>query len=91
MKKTIIALSAALAIAAPAVLARDAAAKTSALHHTASNKHRSRVAQPHQMQAGGSKQSYPGAFGYAPGAPAAVDKDVERSRQAGGGGGGGGM
>jgi hypothetical protein len=89
VKKTIIALSAAALVVAPA-LARDAAGKTSGLHHAVSKKHRSGVALRHEMQAGGAKTSYPGTFGYAPGAPGGIDRDLERSRQAGGGGGGGG-
>jgi hypothetical protein len=88
MKKALSALAAAaLVVVAPALLARNASAKTSLIEH---KKHHAHVAQPHHMQAGRSNQSYPAAFGYAPGAATDMDKDVERSRQAGGGGGGGG-
>ena len=94
MKIMIIALSAAALIAAaPAVLAQGAAGKAPAPQHKVSQQHHRGVsgyAAPRQMQAKGSKKGYPGAFGYAPAGPTALDRDLEMSRQAGGGGGGGG-
>ena len=93
MKTTIIALSAAALIAAaPAVLAQGVANKTPGLQHKVSEKHHARIsgyAPLSEMQAKGSKR-YPGAFGYAPGEPSGLNRDLEASRQAGGGGGGGG-
>ncbi len=93
MKTTIIAVSAAALIAtSPAVLAQDAASKTPGLQHKVSKKHRAGVygyAPLRDLQARGSKKGYPAAFGYAPGQPGGIDRDLEMSRQAGGGGGGG--
>ncbi len=89
MKTTIIALSvAALIVAAPA-LAQGVQGKTPGLQHKVSRKHHasSGTTAPREMQARGSKKSYPGAFGYVPAEPG-VDRDLEMSRQAGGGGGG---
>lgn len=89
MKTTIIALSAAALIAAPAVLAQGVPSKT-LLQHKLSKKHHPGVsgyAPLHEVQAKGSKKGYPGAFGYAPDEP--IDRDIAASRQAGGGGGGG--
>jgi hypothetical protein len=94
VKKIIITLSAAALVVVAPAMARDAAGKTPSLHHAALKRHHTGLVRPHEMQAGGFRNGYPSAFGYAPagpGAPAAVDKDIERSRQAGGGGGGGGM
>ena len=89
MKTTIIALSAAAFIAAaPAVLAQGVSSKTTPLQHKVSKKHRpgiTRYAPLRQVQAKGSKNSYPGALGYAPDEP--IDRDIAASRQAGGGGG----
>ena len=94
MKTTIIALSAAALIAAaPAVLAQGVPSKTPGLQHKVFDKHHPAVsgyAPLREMQAKGSKKSYPGAFGYVPGQPSGLDRDIETSRQAGGGGGGGG-
>jgi hypothetical protein len=95
VKTTIIALSAAALIAAaPAVLAQGVPSKAPGLLHKVSRKHHAGVsgyAPLREMQAKGSKKSYPGAFGYAPREPGGLDRDIESSRQAGGGGGGGGM
>ena len=89
MKTTIIiALSAAALIAAaPAVLAQGVPSKTPGLQHKVSKKKHSGVsvyAPPREMQAKGSKNVYPRAFGYAPGE--VLDRETEMSRQAGGGG-----
>jgi hypothetical protein len=92
VKTTIIALSvAALIVAAPA-LAQGAQGKTPGLQHKVSRKHHagSGYIPLREMQARGSKKSYPRAFGYVPAEPGGVDRDLEMSRQAGGGGGGGG-
>ena len=93
MKTTIIALSAAALIAAaPAGLAQDLPGKTPGLQHKVSRKHHSGVsghAGLREMQAKGSKKGYLGAFGYAPGEPSGLDRDLEASRHGGGGGGGG--
>jgi hypothetical protein len=95
VKTTIIALAAAALIAAaPAALAQGVLSKTPGLQHKVSKKHHSaasRYAPPREMQANRSKRGYPGAFGYAPGQPSGLDRDIEMSRNAGGGGGGGGM
>jgi hypothetical protein len=93
VKTTIIALSAAALIAAPAVLAQGVPSKTPGLQHKVFKKHHPAVsgyAPLREMQAKGSRKSYPGAFGYVPGQPSRLDRDIETSRQAGGGGGGGG-
>ena len=92
MKTAIIALSAAALIAAaPTVYARDASTKTPRVHYTVSMK-RPQVVSGYApwrvMHANGAKTGYPGAYGYAPGAP--KDYTYENSRNAGGGGGGGG-
>ena len=96
MKTAIIALSAAALIAAaPAVYAQDASSKTPRVQHNVSKRHVSRKLHPgvsaHALrpeQTTGWMRSYPGAFGYAPGAP--KDYTYENSRNGGGGGGGGG-
>jgi hypothetical protein len=92
VRTTIIALSAAALIAAaPAVLAQRVPSKTPGLQHKVSKKHHASVsgyAPLREMHAKGSKNIYPGAFGYAPGE--VLDRETEMSRQAGGGGGGGG-
>jgi hypothetical protein len=94
VKTTFIALSAAALIAAaPAALAEGVPGKTPSLQHKVSTKHHPAVsgyAPRREMQAKGSKRSYPGAFGYVLGQPSGSDRDLEASRQAGGGGGGGG-
>jgi hypothetical protein len=94
VKTTLIALSAAALIAAaPAVLAQSVPGKTPSLQHKVLKKHHSAVsgyAPLREVQARGSKKSYQGAFGYVPGQPSGLDRDLENSRQAGGGGGGGG-
>ena len=94
MKKTILVLSAAaLACVATAVLAQGAPRKTPGVQHHVSGKHHRgafRHTPPREMQAAHAKKDYPATFGYAPGAPSNVDRDLEASRQAGGGGGGGG-
>ncbi|WP_143198670.1 hypothetical protein [Bradyrhizobium sp. AS23.2] len=95
MKKTIIALSAAALIAAaPAALAQGVPGKEApGQHRMISKKHHPSVpgyAPLREMQTVGSNKGYPGAYGYAPGAPGRSDRDLEASRQAGGGGGGGG-
>jgi hypothetical protein len=93
VKTAIIALAAAALIAAaPAVLAQGVPSKSPGLQHKVSKKHHAGVsgyAPLRQMQARGSKQGYPAAFGYAPGA-SGIDRETEMTRQAGGGGGGGG-
>jgi hypothetical protein len=97
VKTAIIALSAAALIAAaPAVYARDASIRTPRVQHNISKQHVSKKLHPGvstyalrpEMQSTGWMRSYPGAFGYAPGAP--KDYTYENSRNAGGGGGGGG-
>jgi hypothetical protein len=96
MKTAIVALSAAaLVTVLPAALAQAASSKTTGPPHEVSRKHHTAVsryahAPPREMHARGSKNGYPGAFGYAPSEPG-IDRDLEMSRQAGGGGGGGGM
>jgi hypothetical protein len=92
VKTTIIALSAAALIAAPATLAQSAASRMPPLHKVSKQHHRvvSGYASPREMQTMGWKRGYPGAFGYAPGEPRNRDRDLDASRQAGGGGGGGG-
>jgi hypothetical protein len=93
VKTTIIALSAAaLIVAAPIVLAQGAASKTPSLQHKVSKQHHPSVsgyAPPREMQTRNSMRGYPGAFGYAPGEPRGLNRDLDSSRQAGGGGGGG--
>ena len=92
MKTTIIALSAAALItAAPAVVAQGVPSKTPGLQHKVIKKNHSGIsvyAPLREMQAKGSKNVYPRAFGYARGE--VLDRETEMSRQAGGGGGGGG-
>ena len=92
MKTTIIALSAAALIAAaPAVLAQAVPSKTLGPQHKVAKKHHpSGYAALREMQAKGPKKGYPGTFGYVPGEPRGLDRDLESSRHAGGGGGGGG-
>jgi hypothetical protein len=92
MKTMIIALSAAALIAAaPAVLAQGVPSKTPGLQHKVAKKHHpSGYAPLREMQAKGPNKSYPGTFGYVPGEPRGLDRDLESSRHAGGGGGGGG-
>ena len=86
MKTTITALSAAaLIVAAPAVLAQGVPIKTLGLQ--LSKKHHSGVsvhAPLREMQAKGSMNAYPRAFGYAP--SEVLDRETEASRRAGGGG-----
>ena len=83
MKTTIIALSAAALIAAaPTVLAQGAASKIPGLHHKVSKQHHAGVsgyAHLHEMQARSSKKGYAGAFGYAPGEPRGLNRDIESS------------
>ena len=87
MKTTIIALSAAALIAAtPAVLAQGVPSKTPGLQHHISKKHHPGYTPLREMQAKGSKNVYPRAFGYAP--SEVLDRETEMSRQAGGGGSG---
>ncbi len=94
MKKTIIVLSvAALIAAAPAALAQGVPGKALGQHRMISKKHHPSVSGSvplREMQTVGSNKGYPGAYGYAVGAPSRSDRDLEASRQAGGGGGGGG-
>ena len=91
MKETIIALAAAaLVTAVPLGFAQSS--ETPALQHKLSKKHPPGVsghAVWHETKARGSKQGYPGAFGYAPSEPR--DYAIENARRAGGGGGGSGM
>jgi hypothetical protein len=91
VKTTIIALSAtALITAAPAVLAQGVPGKTPGLQHKVTKKNHSGIsvyAPLREMQARGSSNVYPRAFGYAHGE--VLDRETEASRQAGGGGGGG--
>ena len=94
MKTTIIITlsAAALIAAAPAVFAQGAPSKTPGLQHKVSKKKHSGVSVSvytplREMQARGSRNVYPRAFGYAPGE--VLDRETEISRQAGGGGGGG--
>ena len=90
MKTAIITLSAAILTAtAPAVLARNVSSNAPHQHHQVSKKH-PRVAgyAPWRvLHDNGVKMGYPGAWGYAPGAP--KDYTYENSRNAGGGGGSG--
>ena len=92
MKTTIIALSAAALIAAaPVVYAQGVSSKAPSEQHKVSKKHHpgaSNYALRRETHLKGWTMGYPGAFGYAPGAP--KDYTVENSRNAGGGGGGGG-
>ena len=92
MKKTIIALSAAvLMAAAPAVFAKDATSKTATVQHKVSRKHHPRVsgyAALREMQTKGSKTGDPGASSYA---PDERSRFLDSVRQGGGGGGGSGM
>jgi hypothetical protein len=73
VKTTIIALSAAVLIAAaPAVFAEGVSSKTASAQHKVSRKHHPGVnnyALRREMQVKGRTMGYPGAFGYAPGAP----------------------
>jgi hypothetical protein len=73
VKKTIIALSAAVLIAAaPAVFAKGETSKTPGVQHKVSKKHHRGVtnyALRREMQVRGSTMGYPRAFGYVPGAP----------------------
>ena len=65
----IIALSAAVLIAAaPAVFAKGVSSKTPSVQHKVSKKHHG-VTNYAEMQGKGWTMGYPGAFGYAPGAP----------------------
>ena len=93
MKTTIIALSAAVLIAAaPAVLAKDVSSKTASAQHKVSKKHHSGVnhyALRREMRVRGRTMGYPGAFGYAPGAPPVVRDMTDISPYGGGAGGGG--
>jgi hypothetical protein len=89
VRTAMIALSAAALIAAVPVV--SAQSSTPGQHHKLSRKHPpgvSAYAPWHETKARGSKNSYPGTFGYAPAEPR--DQATEMSRQAGGGGGGGG-
>lgn len=90
MKKTIIALFAAVLItAAPAMHARNLSTKTPEQHKVFKKRHQiaSGYAPSRVMHASGVKTGYP-ASSYAPGAP--KDYTYDNSRNAGGGGGGGG-
>ena len=86
MKTTIIALSAAALIAAPAVLAQGVTSSAPGLHKV-SKKHHSRVSGYAAVQAKGSKTGDPGASSYA---PDERSRFLDSVRQGGGGGGGGG-
>ena len=93
MEKTFIVLSAAALVCVATPVAQGAAGKTPGVQHQVSGKHHPGVfrhAPPREIQAAHAKKGYPATFGYAPGAPSGVDRDLEASRQAGGGGGGGG-
>ena len=91
MKTTIIALSAAALLAlTPAAFAQAVPSKTSGLQHKVSKKHHpavSRSASRREMQAEGSKQDHPRAFGRVPNE--VLDRETEITRKAGGGGGSG--
>jgi hypothetical protein len=93
VKTTIIALSAAVLIAAaPAVFAKAVSSKTASVQHKVSRKHHPGVANyalRREMQVKGRTMGYPGAFGYAPGAPPVV-RDMTDILPYGGAGGGGG-
>jgi hypothetical protein len=95
MKTAIIALSAAALIAdAPAVFAQGVSSKAPSVQHKVSKKHHpgvSNYAPRREMQVKGRTLGYPGAFGYAPGAPPVVRDMTDISPYGGGGGGGGGM
>ena len=73
MKKTMIALSAAILIAAaPAVFAQGATSKTSSVQHKVARKHHPGItnyALRHERQIKDRTTGYPSAFGYAPPAP----------------------
>ena len=93
MKTTIIITlsAAALIAAAPAVFAQGVPSKTPGLQHKVSKKKHSGVSVSvytplREMQARGSRNVYPRAFGYAP--SEVLDRETEMSRQAGGGGSG---
>jgi hypothetical protein len=93
VKTPIVALLAAVLItAAPAVDARNVSTKSLEQQHKVFKKRPQVVSGyapwPLMQQANGAKTGYPGAFGYAPGAP--KDYTYDNSRNAGGGGGGGG-
>ena len=92
VKTAIITLSVAILMAtAPAVLARNESSKAPHQHHQVSKKHPPNIsgyAPWRVMHDNGVKTGYPGAWGYAPGAP--KDYTYDNSRNAGGGGGGGG-
>jgi len=94
VKTTIIALSAAALIAAaPAVFAQGVSSKAPSVQHKVSKKyHRgvSNYAPRREMQGKGWTMGYPGAFGYAPGAPPVVRDMTDISPYGGGGGGGAG-
>jgi hypothetical protein len=91
MKTAIIMLSAAIIIAAaPAVFARSESNRAPHRHHRDSLQHPASISGhvPRRvMHDNGAQPGYPGASGYAPGAP--KDYTYENSRNAGGGGGGG--
>src|SRR5215469_7715488 len=87
MKTTIVALStAALIVAAPAVLAQNVSSKTPDQHHKVFKKH-PKVVSGYAPWHASVKMGYQGTFGYAPSAP--KDYTYEQSRMGGGGGGGG--
>lgn len=93
MKGTIIALSAAAALVAavPILSAQGISSRTPGVQHKISRKRPTTIsgrAWKRELQAMGSKEGYPGAFGYAP--YQLKDYTTDMSRQAGGGGGGGG-
>jgi hypothetical protein len=89
VKITIIALSAAALIATtPALFAQGVPGKTPGLKHVVSKKHHPAVssyASLRGVQAKGSKEGHPRAFGYAPGE--VLDRETEITRKAGGGSG----
>ena len=95
MKTAIIALSAAALIAAaPAVFAHDASSKSPRVQHRISKKFHpgvSAYALRPEMQTTGWMRSYPGAFGYRPGARMESNPNagggMEPNPNAGGGGG----
>ena len=70
MKTAIIALSAVLIAATPAVFAKGVSSKTASVPHKVAKKHHPGVANyalRREMQVKGRTMGYPGAFGYAPG------------------------
>ncbi len=92
MKITLIALSAALVAAAPAVSVQAASRKAPGheMQHKHAKKHHPAVS-GYALWREPQARGYPGAFGYAPFDPNVPHRDMtDISSQAGGGGGGGG-